>query len=291
MRRVEERVIYVKLNFLHNRKFKDFDDLCQQMVHWRDQIANCREHRSTRKIPKLLFENEELQKLQPANPLPYDTDEVFSEKVRPDFHITYDTNEYSVPWTLVDQVITVRVNAHEIVFFYREKFVTKHKRSYLKHQKPFTHPEHQTGLQALKPQGRNSQVHWQIKVLESYGQELVDYLQYLRQSHRSIRQEVARLIALGTVYGEKQLASAVGSLLKLGSIGVDQVDLVLKQSTREQLKRPAPLRLQDERLGRIPPKIDLRQYDRLIFNSSEASGESSSPSSTPPDSQENLSND
>ncbi len=98
---------------------------------------------------------------------------------------------------------------------------------------------------------------------------------------------------LGTVYGEQHLATAIGSLLKLGSIGADQVELALQQaiSAESSLKRPAPLNLKDERLTRIPSKIDLRQYDRLIFSSSENTSESSPPSKSTSDSQENHSNE
>jgi hypothetical protein len=51
------------------------------------------------------------------------------------------------------------------------------------------------------------------------------------------------------------------------------------------------LNLKDERLTRIPSKIDLRQYDRLIFSSSENTSESSPPSKSTSDSQENHSNE
>lgn len=291
--RVENGVKYVKLNFLHNRTFSNFTDLCDQISQWRDQIANFREHRSTRKIPWHVFEHEEKNQLQLANPIPYDTDEVFSEQIRPNFHITYETNQYSVPWTLVGCVATVRVDAQELRVYYRDKFVTKHPRCYQKHQKPFTQPEHEKGLKEIKPQGKNADLHWQIKTLESYGQELKDYLKCLQHSHRSLRQEISRLLALGTIYGEQQLATVIGSLLKLGAIGADQVELALQQASSAEsvLKRPAPMSLKDERLTRIPSKIDLRQYDRLIFSSSEDKSESNPPSKVTSDSQENCSNE
>jgi transposase len=291
--RVEDGVKYVKMNFLHSRKFQNFGNLCDQLSQWRDQVANRREHRSTRKIPRSIFDHQELNRLAPANPIPYETDEVFSETVRPDFHIIYETNQYSVPWTLVGCVVTVRVDANEFRVYYREKFVTKHPRSYLKHQKSFTHPEHEAGLKEIKPSSKNSLVHWQIKTLESYGSEIVEYFQCLRASHRSLRQEVSRLLALGTVYGEKQLVEAVGLLLSHGSIGADQVELALQRScTQDQTqKRPAPMSLKDERLGRIPPRTDLRNYDQLLFNSSGSSRESSPPSRSTHDSKENDIND
>ena len=290
--RVEDGVKYIRMNFWHNRKFKDFSDLCAQATEWRDETANLREHRATRKIPRLVFEHEEKEHLQKANPAPYDTDEVFSEKIRPDFHIIYETNQYSVPWTLVGCVTTVRIDAHEIRVYYLDHFVTKHERCYVKHQKPFTKPEHEQGLKEIKPQGKNAHIHWQIETLESYGPPLQEYLKCLRHSHRSLRLEVSRLLALGTIYGEKVLAETVASLLKRGTIGTEQVELALKHREKSEggVTRPAPMNLHDERLARIPSRIDLRQYDQLILKSLERSGESTPPAISNPDPQEKRKN-
>jgi len=295
--RVEDGVKYVRLNFWHNRTFVDFADLCAQATQWRDETANLREHRATRKIPRLVFDHEEKDLLQMANPAPYDTDEVFSEEIRPDFHIIYETNQYSVPWTLVGCVATVRIDAHEIRVYYQDRFVTKHVRSYVKHQSPFTKPEHEEGLKERKPQGKNAHIHWQIETLESYGPALAQYLKCLRHSHRSLRNEVSRLLALGTIYGEQVLAETVESLLKRGTIGTEQVELALKHRAKIQggasVTRPAPMHLHDERLARIPSRIDLRQYDQLIMNSYslERSGESTTPATLTPDAQEKEQNE
>jgi transposase len=292
--RVENGVKYIRLNFWHNRKFRDFSDLCAQAAEWRDETANLREHRATRKIPRLVFEHEEKALLQKANLAPYDTDEVFSEEIRPDFHIIYETNQYSVPWTLVGCVATVRIDALEIRVYYQDHLVTRHARCYVKHQRPFTKPEHEQGLKETKPQGKNAHIHWQIETLESYGPPLKQYLECLRHSHRSLRHEVSRLLALGTIYGAGVLSETVESLLKRGTIGTEQIELALRhrEKSREgrgDISRPAPMNLQDERLARIPSRIDLRQYDQLILNSLERSGESTPPAILISDSQEKRS--
>jgi transposase len=291
--RVEDGVKYIRMNFWHNRKFKDFWDLCAQADEWRDDTANLREHRATKRIPRLVFEHEEKALLAKANPEPYETDEIFSEVIRPDFHIIYETNQYSVPWTLVGCVATVRVDALEFRVYYQDRFVTKHERSYQKHQKPFTKPEHEQGLREIKPQGKNAHIHWQVETLESYGDSLTMYLKCLRHSHRSLRQEVSGLLALGTVYGAKVLAETVESILKRGTIGIDQVELALKrrdQQEKDQL-RPAPMNIQDDRLARIPQRIDLRQYDQRLLDSRKRSGEPDAPQSQTSGSQETQENE
>jgi transposase len=266
--RVEDGVKYIRSNFWPGRKFADFDDICKQAREWIDRIANLREHAATGKIPRLIFDSEERAQLKKSNPTPYERDEVFSKEVRPDFHIIYETNQYSVPWSLVGVIVTVRIDSTEIRVFYKDRFVTKHVRCYLKDQKPFTKPEHEKGLIELKPQGKNAHLTWQIARLESYGPSLKTYLECLRYSQRSLRQEISQLLALGTVYGETTLAEVIADLLKRGSIGCDQVELALKRRDRDtDVKRPAPMNLQNDRLSRIPPRIDLRQYDTLIMKS------------------------
>jgi len=212
-----------------------------------------------------LFEAEERSCLQKANPEPYDTDEVFSEKIRPDYHIIYETNSYSVPWTLVGVVVTVRIDPNSIRVYYHEKFVTQHQRCYRKHQPPFTKKEHEEGLLEIKPAGKGAHLNWQINTLESYGPALKTYLKCLRYSRRSLRQEISQLLALATIYGEDSLLKTVESLLERGAIGIDQVELALKrQQSSDKPMHPAPLNISDQNLSRVPARSDLRNYDHLL---------------------------
>jgi transposase len=261
--RVENGVKFVRNNFWPNRKFTDFADLCRQAADWRDNEANLREHHTTHKIPRLVFESEEQSRLQTANPAPYERDEIFSKQVRPDYHIVYETNQYSVPWTLVGCVVTIRIDDNEIKIFYHDRFITKHERCYLKHQ-IFTKPEHEEGLIEIKPQGKGAHLNWQLRTLESYGEPLKQYLKCLHNSQRSLKKEISRLLALATVYGPQELSDAVEQLLKYGAIGADQLELALK-NRHQSTVQPAPMTLSNQRLTRIPSRIDLRQYDELLI--------------------------
>ena len=188
--RVEDGVKYVRSSFWSGRAFRDFEDLQAKAAQWRDEIANCREHRSTRKIPKLLFESEEKKLLRPMNEHTYDTAEVLSRVVPPGFLITYEANRYSVPWTLVGLALTVRAGHRELEFYYHDQKVATHVRSYLKHQ-TFELAIHKQGLLERKPGGTRE--NWQIQALKNIGPALSEYIQFLRAGHRSIRSEVSDL--------------------------------------------------------------------------------------------------
>jgi transposase len=262
--RVEDLIKYIRMNFWPGRKFTDFDDLTKQFIIWRNQIANQREHRSHRRVVRLLFETEEKPKLTPLNPVPYDTDEVFSRHVPPEFHLQYESNRYSVPWTLVGLTVTVRVNNLEIKIYYNEKFICSHPRSYLKN-KVFTTEGHRAGLIARKP--GSTRESWQLGYVKGLGPKMAEYVELVRQGPRSLKNELTKLIALTTVYGEEMVLTACAECLGAGLVGVDNVELYLKRrhhpsSTVMQL---APIHFESEKLNRVHPAVDLRKYDALLF--------------------------
>jgi transposase len=264
--RVENGVKYVRYNFWPGREFRDFNDLCEQARIWQAEFANRREHKVTRKIPELLFAAEDKKKLAPLRRDPYDTDEIISKEVPPNFHLTYQTNLYSVPWTLVGQIVTLRVCEKKIGIFYNERQVTCHERCYSKHQ-TLTKPEHKEGLLDIKSAGKDSRS-WQIDTLKSMGTEIGQYLDCLGASARSLRYELGKMLALSTVYGTEALRRTVASFLARGIIGVDQIEMALKNSGQTPTK-PAPLAFQNEQLARIPLQVDLRRYDALLFNNAD----------------------
>ena len=262
--RVEDLIKYIRMNFWPGRTFKDFEDLTTQFIIWRNQTANQREHRSHRRVVRLVFESEDKQKLMQLNPVPFDTDEVISRHVPPEFHLQYEANRYSVPWTLVGLTVTVRANNNELKIYYNEKFICSHMRSYLKN-KVFTTESHRTGLIERKP--GSTRESWQLGFIKGLGPRMAEYVELVRQGPRSLKNELSRLIALTTVYGEELVLSACSECLGAGLVGVDNVELYLKRShhpstTEMQL---APIHFESEKLNRVHPAVDLRKYYALLF--------------------------
>ena len=264
--RVEDLIKYIRLNFWPARKFSDLADLNAQAFKWRDEICNQREHRSTRQIPRLHFERDEKPKLMPLNQHWFDTDEILTRVVPSDFHVIYETNRYSVPWTLAGIAVTVRVNAESVRVFYDKQLVTGHERSYLKH-KVFTKDEHQKGLFDRKP-GATRET-WQVAAVKSIGPRMIDYIELLKAGERSLRSELARILALATVYGEDNVHKAAISLLERGIIGVASLEVTLKANHHPSTSdlQPEPIKFENERLNRVVPPVDLRRYDVLLLES------------------------
>ena len=262
--RVEDLIKYIRMNFWSGRMFTDFDDLTKQLFAWRNQTANVREHRVTRRVVRLFFESDEKPKLLQLNPVPYDTDEIFTRHVTSDFHLQYESNRYSVPWTLVGMPVTVRVNPNEIKVYYHEKFICSHQRSYLKN-KVFTNESHREGLLARKPGA--SRETWQLSYVKELGPKMAEYVELIRQGPRSLKYELARLIGLVTVYGSDTVLEACRECLSSGVVGVDSLELFLKRShhpSKANLK-PQPMTFNTEKLNRVHREVDLRKYDALYF--------------------------
>lgn len=262
--RVEDLIKFIRLNFWPARSFQDFDDLRQQSCKWRDEIANQRQHRTTRRIVRLHFEVDEQKYLMPQNPHPYETDEIAARIVPPDFHLIYETNRYSVPWTLVGMPVTMRINAQDIVIFYHEKQVAMHRRSFRKGE-VFTRDLHKSGLLARKPGSKDS---WQLAAVKNIGPRMVDYVELLRSGNRSIRSELSKILALATVYGDNGVHDACKELLQRGIIGVEALEIALKSAhdPAEKTLPPQPMSFSNEKLNRSVPVVDLRRYDALLFD-------------------------
>ena len=122
--------------------------------------------------------------------------------------------------------VTVRVNLHTIKIFYNERLIAWHNREYKKNQ-VLTEERHRTGLLERKP-GTNRQ-DWQVASVKSIGPQMQDYLELLRSGHRSLRQELSRILALSTIYGNTEVHIACEELLKAGIIGVEALELTLKR--------------------------------------------------------------
>lgn len=270
--RVERSVRFVRDSFWMARSFKDFSDLCVQANAWRDKFANRREHHSTRKVPVLHFEAVEKPLLRAMNEHPYDTKEVFSRVVPPNFLISYETNRYSVPWTLVGLTITVRASDEALEIYYHDRRVALHIRSYEKHQ-IFESLEHFKNLLARKPGATRDS--WQIAAVKNIGPAMAGYLDLVRSGHRSMRNEVSKILALATIYGEKYVNIACEDLIKGGVIGVENLELALKTKHHpsEYELQPAPLQFQNSKLNRTVPTVDLRRYDALLIASASSRGQ------------------
>ena len=257
--RVEDAIKYLRTNFWPGRTFRDLADLNAQAQAWRDDVANAREHRVTRKIPRLLLA-EERPHLLPLRE-PYDTDEVRSVVVPPTFRIAFDRNRYSVPWRLVGKALTLRADAETVLLWYGAHRVARHARCWGRGEESVC-PAHAEGLLAQKP---GAQGPWQVQAVEALGPHARQYLGLIRAGTRSLRAELEHLLLLSTLYGPAPVEVALGACLAQAIVGSDHVEQWLRLQTAGPVA-PPPLTLGDPRLTVPPVRPNLTRFDALLVD-------------------------
>ncbi|MGR3218553.1 MAG: IS21 family transposase, partial [Candidatus Anammoxibacter sp.] len=233
--RVEDGVRYVRHNFWPGRTFIDFQDTNIQLNSWQENYANKRTHASTGKIPELQFIQEKPCLLPLASN--YDTDEIRSLKASHQFRVSFDSNEYSVPWRLSGRILTLRADTTTVRIYLNTKRICTHTRCW-ERKKSIVNPKHQEGLLERKP---GAQTTSDIAAVKALGPNGCRYLEFIAVQNRSIRTELNHLMVLITVYGPQALESCIAKALKSGIIGSHHLERLLIQSENSVNTNPEPL--------------------------------------------------
>jgi transposase len=127
--KVESGVKYLQQNFVNGRVFTDDRDIARKLTDWMMHYANQRVHGTTKKVPWVVLVEKEQGALQS---LPYEGFSLFqrcSRKVGLNCHIHFESNYYSVPFSLVGKEVTVRWNEHLVRVIFGAEQVALHTRS------------------------------------------------------------------------------------------------------------------------------------------------------------------
>ena len=163
---------YVKHNALAGRaeELTRFEDYLALAPSWRDQVANVRQHETTRERPLDRFEQERAL-LRPLPAIPFDTDEVVPAVVNPHARIAFDGNRYSVPPQFVRRPITIRANRDELRLLHEGQVVAQHVRSYERGQL-LVLPEHRLAALTLRQRPRQQALEQRLRRLGTGGPRL-----------------------------------------------------------------------------------------------------------------------
>jgi len=242
------------------RRFRDLLELNVQATMWRDKFANNRVHDVTGRVPALVFEHEEKQRLKPRPPTPFETDDIDTVTVTKTFRVLFDRNLYSVPWRLVGQLVLVRGNDETVSIFLGPKQVARHARCW-RVGETVEDPSHREGLVRERPRAPASSLPPALAALGDAGR---DYFKLLAANGLSIHREIVRLIFLVEIFGESHARDAMLEVLKTGHVGAEYVEYVLRYK-KGLTAAPPPLRLGDPEIDAISfREPDLSLYDELV---------------------------
>ena len=264
--KVENNIKYIKRNFLAGRTFRDYYDLKEQSIDWRDNKANVRKHGTTQQRPIDRFQ-EEKDKLMPLPEKTYPVAITLPCKSSSDCRIKFDSNIYSVPSRYSDKVLTLKATANEVSIYYKTKLIATHKRSYSK-GKVIENPAHIKELLKRKKKAISSKV---IDEFTSLGKEAEQYLEGLVTREVSVTHEVAKILKLRHKYGRTEVLGAIVRALKYKAFGASYIQNIIIQS-RKKRREPVitgeihiPEKFKDAEYKEQDPSI----YDQLLDEDNE----------------------
>ena len=106
------------------RSLGEFNEFCAERVSW----LNSRELTGRRVSRDQVFESEELPHMLPLPPSRYEPCEWVRRKVAADYHISFERNRYSGPYTLYGEVVDVRVTPTRVTVMHGGRVVAEHPR-------------------------------------------------------------------------------------------------------------------------------------------------------------------
>jgi transposase len=264
---VERPFHYIENNFLKRcrSKFTDLDDLNERARRWCADVANVRNHGSTRERPvdRLVRERPFLKPLPSIRPEPFRT---LARLVGSDFSVAIDTHRYSVAPKYVGQPATVRLFQERLEILVGGQVVAAHRRSNVRHGRSVL-SEHADEFKHWTPSRR---------LLEAaflrLGETARDFHAGLRaQRGQGAGHHLQRLLKLADRHGGDLVTAAMSHAAQYGNFSADAVARVIAgrqmPRTREGIPVTAPPEQVRAWLEGLDVEVgDLAAYDRMVDN-------------------------
>jgi transposase len=124
--KVESGVKYVKRNFLPGRRFLDQADFDAQLAEWTATVADVRIHGTVHEQPLARFAREQPHLIPIAGQPSFRVAVPVSRIVADDYLVSFQTNRYSVPCTLIGHTVEVHRCGESLEFHHRGECVARH---------------------------------------------------------------------------------------------------------------------------------------------------------------------
>ena len=135
---------YFKGNFLPGRTFVDEQDLREQLGQWEAEIADVRIHGTTHERPVDRFAQERLHLIATGGQPGFRLEASQPRLVAEDYLVSFETNRYSVPFTLIGQTVEITRRGGRLHVAHGGHLVAEHEELAGKYQVRIL-PEHGPG--------------------------------------------------------------------------------------------------------------------------------------------------
>jgi len=231
--KVERGIPYVRERFFKGSQFHGLADMREQARHWCLETAGLRVHGTTRKLPLVVFQEEERARLLPYDGEPYDVPDWREAIVHRDHHVYYRYAIYSAPDSTCPPGTKLEVRGDsKLVQLYRNGQLVK------------IHPRKPRGGRSTDP--------------DDYPQEITPYTlrspNYLRRKSAELGESVGafadkllggpnpwykmrqayKLLRLGEKYTPSRLDSACSKALSVDLIDVRRLERILVEALEQE---------------------------------------------------------
>ncbi len=223
--RVERAISYVRDSFFAGRTVCNLQQLNEQAQTWCDTIAGeriCPEDRSQSVRQVFLEERTNLLAL-PTDAFP--SDERVCVRVGKTPYIRFDSNDYSVPHTLVRQELIVLADEQRVRILAGKDVVATHVRTYGRHEQ-VEDPAH---IQALVERKTHARLHRGMNYLQNATPSSQKLLEMIAKNNSNLGSATQTLVALIELYGAHETESAIVEAMMQDSAHPHSVRLILER--------------------------------------------------------------
>ena len=227
--KVERQIPYVRENFFKGEQFTDRNHAQREAQKWCLMTAGLRIHGTTRKRPRILFEQQEKQALLPLSDKPFEVPQWDPpHKVHPDHLIRVHHASYSVPTDYVGKEVNVRLDSRLVRIYHRETLIK-------------THPVKAPGERSVDYEDYpKEKTPYAMRSCEYYIQKARQMGPYCGKFATQLLsgdfpwsklRQAQKLIGLGKKYGNKRLETACKRAVAFSLTNVYKVESIIKEAS------------------------------------------------------------
>lgn len=226
--KVERPFYYLETNFLNGRKFRNKQDLKEQLKIWLLERNDQRIHRTTKQKPIDLYKYE-LSFLQPLPAKQYDTSIIEYRIVNNESAIQWENYFYIVPDKYMYESCPVRVNDSEIIIYSPNCEQIK---CYPLAEKGRTNPYIGRGK---KPQKYSLPAKEVVERLNAFGTIMQEYIvQLKKQNHGTYLHHCRQILSLKSNYLADDIIVAIKRALRYRVFGSQAIENFLKVNAEKK---------------------------------------------------------
>jgi len=220
--KVERPFYYLETNFLNGRRFRDKNDLKEQLRSWLTQVNDVRVHRTTRRRPIDMF-GDELPCLLPLPTTHYDTSLIVYRVVNQESCVNYQGYYYFVPGDHLFKSCPLRITSDQVIIYSHDfKLLIAHSLA----EKGAT--GRYIGLPPAYTHGRVLKLSEVTQRLSVMGRVMEKYTEKLILQKKDPTPALNALLALKVHYFTEDILKAIGRAMDHGVYDIKTIERFLK---------------------------------------------------------------